>query len=128
MQRGLRADNTSGGSNTRFPPGRADAENAQLVLEVAATDSGRLTAGFGRKTRFPTLKDRYSFRLGSAIPNAQLAPESAWNYEVGWHEQQARWEVDFTLFQSDLDDAIESVTIDPSLCAAPNPTACTTCW
>lgn len=122
VQRGLRADNLSNGTVTRFPPGRADAQNAQLVLDIAATATGRLTAGFSRKTRFPTIKDRYSFRLGSAIPNAQLAPESAWNYEFGWREQRGRWELEATLFQSDLDDAIENVTIDASRCTAPNPT------
>lgn len=122
VQRGLRADNVSNGSTTRFPPGRADAQNAQMVLDIAATATGRLTAGFSRKTRFPTIKDRYSFRLGSAIPNAQLAPESAWNYEFGWHERRGRWELDATLFQSDLDDAIENVTIPAGQCSAPNPT------
>ena len=39
-----------------------------------------------RKTHFPSLKDRYSYPLGTAIPNADLEPERARNYELGYQD------------------------------------------
>lgn len=121
FQRSRRADDIATMPASQFPGGRADAHNLQLALAWAISDTGCITGGISRKTRFPTIKDRYSFRLGSAIPNAGLAPEAALTYELGWREQRRDWEAEITLFQSDLDDAIESVVISADPCAAPNP-------
>ncbi len=39
-----------------------------------------------RKTRFATMKDRYSFRMGTAIPNPGLIAENALNYQLGYKD------------------------------------------
>lgn len=122
VQDGRRADNVVDGMIEAQPVGRADADNAQLVLTWSATATGELIAGVSRKTRFPTIKDRFSFRLGSAVPNPDLAPETARHLELAWQQRLGQASLRAALFQADLDDAIENVTIDPALCTAPNPT------
>ncbi len=122
VQDGQEAENAVNGMLVPFEVSRADAHNGQLVLNWAATETGTLTAGVSRKTRFPTIKDRFSFRLGSAIPNPALGPEAALQYELDWTQRWTKVELRAALFQSDLDDAIENVTVDRSLCSAPNPT------
>ena len=122
VQDGRQAENAVDGEIEAQPVGRAHAHNAQLVLTWAATERGELIAGISRKTRFPTIKDRFSFRLGSALPNPDLDPETARHLELAWQQRlgTAHWRA--AVFQADLDDAIENVTIDASLCTSPNPT------
>ncbi|HEY0180514.1 MAG TPA: TonB-dependent receptor plug domain-containing protein, partial [Dokdonella sp.] len=67
-----RADNLIGVTIVPFSVGSDVAFNSQLVAAWQATDTMQVYAGGSRKTRFPTLKDRYSYRLGTAIPNAEL--------------------------------------------------------
>lgn len=90
-----------------FPSNRNDALNGQFGVTWAVANATRLFASLAHKTRFPTLKDRYSFRLGAAVPNPYLRPERAWNAEVGYEGQivttlQAR----MALFYSRLSDVI----------------------
>jgi iron complex outermembrane receptor protein len=98
---------------------RADADNAQLVATWHPTERQSLYAGVSRKTRFPTLKERFSGGLGSALPNPGLEPESAMHYEIGYAPRFGNVGGKLALFQSNLRDAIEQVTLDPSVCAAP---------
>lgn len=75
-----------------------------------------LRAGVALKTRFPTLKERYSYRLGRAIPNPALSAEKALHTEIG--ARGALWNTlryDVALFHANLRDAIESVALTPSL-------------
>lgn len=84
-----------------------DALNGQISAAWAVSGQTRLFASLARKTRFPTLKDRYSFRLGAAVPNPGLAPENAWNVEVGyegWLTQHLQGRT--ALFHSRLSDVI----------------------
>lgn len=122
VQDGKQAENLVNGVLVPFAVGKADAENAQLSAAWELTPQSSLIAGVSRKTRFPTIKDRFSFRMGSAIPNPELGPERALHYELGVTQRSARWGMRAAVFQSDLDDAIENVTIAANLCTAPNPT------
>jgi len=76
-----------------------------------------------RRTRFPTMKDRYSYRMGTAIPNPGLDPETAVNLEVGIGGTIAvgasnQLQLSAALFQSRIEDTIESVTIAPTACTS----------
>jgi iron complex outermembrane recepter protein len=57
--------------------------NTQLGVFTKLNQQHTISATFALNTRFPTLKDRYSYRLGVAIPNPQLAKEQALHYELG---------------------------------------------
>lgn len=98
---------------------KAKAHNAQLVGTWRLDESQSLVAGVSRKTRFPTLKDRFSGGLGSAVPNPGLKRENATHYEVGYELRYPRWGGKLVVFQSELDEAIQSVTLPSSACSSP---------
>ncbi len=89
-----------------------DAVNAQAGV-VRRIDAGEFYGSIGRKSRFPSQFERYSYRLGQALPNPGLDLERATNYELGFRgEPIEQLEVDAALFQSDLDDLIQPVTLN----------------
>lgn len=115
----LQARAFTSGVSERFPLYNRSAINGQGGLFYDVTDNTQVHAFVARKTRFPTIKDRYSFRLGSAIPNPQLEPEDTLNYELGFDSRQGPVEFGASFFYSDIANAIESVTIAPTACSRP---------
>ena len=92
-----------------FPHNDNLAVNPQAGLFWAVT-GGVVRATIAHKTRFPTLKDRYSYRLGTALPNPDLDPERALHYEVGYDGRVAeRVRGRASIFYSRLDDTIQRV-------------------
>lgn len=81
-----------------------------------------------RKSRFPTIKDRYSFRLGSALYNPALLPETSNNVELGVKAKP--WQgaaVQAAVFRSRIEDAIQTVVVSaPGQCSS-GPTPNVTC-
>jgi iron complex outermembrane receptor protein len=55
---------------------------AGLFWQIASEHEGRLT--YARKNHFPTMSQRYSTRFGTALPNANLGPERANHFELGY--------------------------------------------
>ena len=67
---------------------------------------------FAKKTRFATMKERYSRRFGRTEPNPFLSPETAYHYETSYMHTFGDWlRVDSALFYSEVKDAIEEVAI-----------------
>ena len=113
----LRAEdyNSATGIISDFPSNKASAWNPQIGWfgKLGQADEARLT--LSRKTRFPTIKDRYSYRLGSAIPNPDLQPEKATTVEAGWvHRFGKVARLDTAIFYSEVRDLIQSVDLTPS--------------
>ncbi len=81
---GLHAENLEAGAVSEFPTSSSGTWNPQLAALYQVGSIGTLRASVSRKTRFPTLKDRYSYRLGSAIPNPDLTSEGATHLELGY--------------------------------------------
>jgi iron complex outermembrane receptor protein len=75
-RRGLEADDFVGGQVFDGDVSSSGSLNPQIVALVEL-GPGRLQASVSRKSRFPTIKDRYSYRLGSALPNPDLTAERA---------------------------------------------------
>ena len=98
---------------------RSTASNGQLVATYQLQEGPSLFAGVSRKTRFPTIKERFSGGLGSVVPNPSLSPESALHFEVGVEEKGSNWSSKLALFQSRLHDAIQSIALAPTACSAP---------
>ena len=89
---------------------RFDALNPQAGLFYQLPDRGTFRVTLARKSRFPTIKDRYSYRLGQAIPNPNLEPETATHYEVGYAGKLAKGlEFNVSFFFSRIEDAIQRV-------------------
>jgi iron complex outermembrane receptor protein len=106
----LEAQNLVGNVVTDFPGNKNDTVNPQLGLFYTPSANTTLEASIARKSRFPTVKDRYSYRLGQAIPNPALEPESALHYEIAYrgrpHEHLT---LQASLFLAQIDDTIQRV-------------------
>ncbi|WP_163410079.1 TonB-dependent receptor plug domain-containing protein [Flavobacterium ajazii] len=89
----------------------SDAFNTQIGLFYQFNDEQKLGATISQKTRFATIKDRYSYRMGTAIPNPDLKPETAVNYEVNYTGKiHDKLTFQTAVFYSSLNDAILSVS------------------
>lgn len=105
-----------------FSPVRTDrtnADNAQLVIDYALDGSSSFLAGVSRKTRLPTIKERFSGGLGTVVPNPGLKAESAVHAEIGYRYHVETFEMKLALFQSRLHDAIQSVAMPATACSTP---------
>jgi iron complex outermembrane receptor protein len=101
-----------------FPDHRDDAVNIRLGLVCLIKPEHQLQASLSRKTRFPTMKDRYSYRLGRSVPNPDLRSEASWNMDLGYYFNHVDPDHTFrfktAVFYSRLQHTIQAVYgIDP---------------
>ncbi len=95
---------------TDFADSKNNAVNAQIGLFWDITAHHTLRGTVARKTRFATIKDRYSYRMGQAIPNPDLHAEAALNYDLSYSGKVAeRLALQASVFQSNIDDIIQQV-------------------
>ncbi len=93
--------------------------NPQASVSYLFKDSGRLFVGFARKSRFPSLKEMYSYRMGTGLPNPGLNTEHSNNWQIGYSRPfAAGTAAQLEFFRSDLRDAIESIPVPVSLLPA----------
>ena len=113
-------DYSTGNGLTDFDRGDTHATNGQLGLFYQLSPVARAHLTLAHKSRFPTIKDRYSYRLGTAIPNPDLKVERANHYELGYEDVLAdNWLWHTNLFYSRIQDLIQSDVIDSGLCSNP---------
>lgn len=112
----VEAENYANRTMYSLPEGNTDAWNPQGALFYSLTDTGKINFSVSEKTRFPTMKDKYSYRWNSAIPNPDLKPERARNYELGYQDILfKRVALKTALFYRDIKDFILQATVpDPS--------------
>lgn len=67
-----------------FPLIEKGSLEGQIAVQHVVSNVGHLFVSVGRRTRFPTIKDRYSYREGRALPNPFLEPERALNLGAGY--------------------------------------------
>lgn len=119
-QEALRADKKlNDGSIVPHEVGSDDAVNVQLGAFYEVAEATEVHVTIGRKTRFPTIKDRFSFRLGSALPNPDLRAEESINFEIGVNGVAGPVGYGAAVFYSQIDDAIENVSLPPTACLRP---------
>ncbi len=108
-------DLTSNNELIDFPTDTTDAVNAQGGIFYKVLEKGLLHASISRKSRFPSIKDKYSYKMGKAIPNPYLNPEEAMIYELGYqHLLFGDFTVEGTFFFNDVTDYILEKTVpDP---------------
>ncbi|WP_150427650.1 TonB-dependent siderophore receptor [Dechloromonas sp. CZR5] len=93
-------------------PDKQKADNGQIGLFYDFAPNTRFYATVAQKTRLPTLKDRYSGKLGTYDTNPNLQPEASINYEIGY--QGSPWvgaKAEAALFYSEISDKIQSVFV-----------------
>jgi len=101
---------TDDGDVNTQPSKDQGADNFQIKVQHKVAGQ-TLFGGISKKTRYPSIKEIYSYRLGQAIPNADLQAESALHYEIGSLGRFGQNDYQLNLFYSDITDAIESVTL-----------------
>ena len=112
--RAISAQNYSSSTQTfsDFPRGDASAVNPQLGLFYTLSEGGIAHAAVAEKSRLPSIKDRYSYRLGTALPNPYLKPERALNYELGYEDHlPGKVKVSATGFFHDITNYVLLATV-----------------
>ncbi|ACE85739.1 TonB-dependent receptor plug domain-containing protein [Cellvibrio japonicus] len=112
--------NANTGEISDFPKGDNSANNITLGVFYRLSDESRIHLTAARKHRFATIKDRFSYRMGSAIPNPELRSEAADHIELGYEytlSTHLRW--DISVFRSDISDMIQAISIPASACSSP---------
>jgi iron complex outermembrane receptor protein len=112
----LQAENNVNGAIVSFPLGDTGGVNPQAGVYVETPDSGRLRATVYMKTRLPSIKDRYSYRMGRAIPNPDLKAEQATTVEGGWDGKAGRFgTAGVTVFYTAVNDLVQAYFLQPNL-------------
>jgi len=84
--------------------------NGQLGVFYYGTENQKASFTIAHRTRFATIKDRYSYRMGTAIPNPGLKPEKAVNCDLSYSGVFFKaLSTQFSIYYSRLTDAILSV-------------------
>lgn len=98
-----------------YPLKNNQAFNGQAALTWKVDDNTRAHASISARTRFPTVFERFSARMGTAIPNPDVREERAINYEIGG-ETNVGSDVKLTgaVFYSDLKDALIQIPVNVS--------------
>lgn len=111
-QHHLRPDTVFSAATTYQLPGTTKANNAQIGLFYDMTAATSLYATVAKKTRLPTLKDRYTQALGTYVENPSLQPEESLNYEIGYKGQPwAGARAEAAIYYSDIKDKIQSALL-----------------
>ena len=101
---------------TDFPASSNQALHAQLGLRYQLAARHQLLFSLAHKSRFPTIKDRYSYRLGSAIPNPDLKAEWATHYEGGYTGALGKATLQTSVFLSRLSEVIQQINnVEPNV-------------
>jgi len=105
------------GKAAELPTGSNSAWNAQGLVQFDLNKNDALSFSAAYKTRFATIKDRYSFKLGTAIPNPDLKAESALNYDLTYQSAiGSKLSLQVSGFYSNINNSIQSVSnvaVDP---------------
>jgi iron complex outermembrane receptor protein len=99
-----------------YPLGGSDSLNWQTAAIWRPTVETELHASISSRTRFPNMFERFSTRFGTALPNPNLGPERAINFEIGGEtELTDTLRASGAVFYSDIQDVIQSVGINATV-------------
>jgi iron complex outermembrane receptor protein len=101
------AVDTNTSPRVHYPSKSFDSINPQAGLFYDLTPNDMFHATVALKSRFPSIKDRYSYRFGRFYPNEKLGTETALHYELGYNGRPIKGlNVSAAAFYSDIDDLI----------------------
>ena len=113
LRKSLRAEdyNSTDTTISNYPKNQNDALNAQLATYYKISKDINLSFNIAYKSRFATMKDRYSYRMGTSISNPDLTSETALNLELASTIEIAD-KLNFRpeLFYSHLNNTIQMVS------------------
>ncbi len=105
------AYDTSSGT-TPIPLGNQSAISPEIAAVYTMDPTSKLRASIAQKTYLPSMKDRYSRKLGTALPNPDLGAETATHYELSYQKQLSVLSSKVAGFYTRVNNAIQSMTVD----------------
>ncbi|WP_263833610.1 TonB-dependent receptor plug domain-containing protein [Sulfurospirillum oryzae] len=102
---------TSYATLKNFDLGEASSLNPMAKLETKIDETTSIYGGISKKSRIPSIKDRYSFKMGNYVPNPDLQEESIVNYEIGGTKSFDLVTFKAALFYADIRDYIQSAYV-----------------
>lgn len=117
MRVGVSYDKRDAKEVHQWPTGSADATNGLIELTRNFGTDAQAYVSVARKTRFATIKNRYSAKMGRALANPDLKPEMATHWELGlrgtpWQNASGQAAV----FYSTLADAMQNQVVASTAC------------
>lgn len=94
-----------------FDLGEASALNPMIKVDTKIDDTFSIYAGISKKSRIPSIKDRYSYKLKTYVPNPDLEEEHILNYEIGATKSFDNLVVRAALFYATIDDYIQNTYV-----------------
>ncbi|WP_419769272.1 MAG: TonB-dependent receptor plug domain-containing protein [Candidatus Marinarcus sp.] len=89
-----------------------DSINPQIGLFYDINEQQKVSFTVSRKTHSPTMKERYSTGMGTALANPDLDAEKATHYELSYaNKVTSNFDFKTNFFVSDYKDAIQSVNV-----------------
>jgi iron complex outermembrane receptor protein len=93
-----------------LPANNNNAWNLQGLVQYNLDTANVLSFSVARKTRFATIKDRYSYKFGTALPNPNLKAEDALNYDLSYRTLIAsKLSLEASGFYSKINNSIQTV-------------------
>lgn len=92
----------------------------QGIVYASVSDYATLYANVGKKSKLPTLKDRFSSTWGQRVANPNISPESALNYELGLNFERNLSKASIAVFYNDINNMLISVGLPNDTCSAGN--------
>ena len=98
-------------TNQSFDLGDSSSFNPMIKLDTKIDDSASVYAGISKKSRMPSIKDRYSYKFKTYVPNPDLEEESTINYEIGATKSFDSLVFRGAVFYADISDYIQSAYV-----------------
>lgn len=103
--------NTTSKKFVFYPVSDHHAVNPQALVTYHYNESGAVHGSVSQRTRFPTMFEMFSTKLGTADSNPYLGPEKAVSWETGVSDTVNHVHVVANVFYSTLYNAIEYVKL-----------------
>lgn len=116
------ANSLNGGIYDTFDNKDSSVLNAQVAIVYNLNPTTSMNYSVAYKTRFATMKDRYSYRSGQALPNPDLQSEQTINIDFGLtFKLNNQWYIKPELFSNHLFNTIQYVdNVQPGLAQIQN--------
>ena len=107
------SQNTTTGYTTDQEFAHGDTSSFNPMIKLSGTIDPTLSwyTGVSGKSRIPSIKDRYSFKFNTFVPNPELKAEKTVNYEIGGTKSFGSASITGAVFYADVSDYIQSAYI-----------------
>ena len=98
-----------------LPNARVGVFNYRMGMFYKFRNDQKIWAGISQNSRFATMKERYSYRLGRSLPNPELKPEKASHLILGYDLRKDGSAMNIEFFYIAGKDRISYVTPEPDI-------------